>query len=552
MNERSTWQRLRGRFQAERIKFAHQRDRGRIGNGSFSSGKEGTSWHTGLPFQQLCEGLYVVGQSGEISPLDLKRIGNGEGDLLHLAVEGEGGRRRITVERCDGQSFVFDAFFDGRRHDFFLSVPPGEGPLRMTLSGDEAAEIIEARLVKEDADAYLSHYDEQHICGSITRANWRGVQAQETEAAEWCWAWPECLQLELTKACNYQCPHCGTHGTSEVHRRNNAQPPMDEALLEKIATEMFPFLRRTSLVGVGEPFVAPASLLDRLVHHLERTATRLEASTNGALLDEAMIEKLLPVLGHLTFSIDAATEETYGRVRASKSFKKVISAFQRLSRARDQATPSKHFDLSTVFTLMRSNASELCDFLRLSSEWGADGVYVRHLLVHFPAFQEETLIRDPKAANPLIEKAAKEADRLGLTVFLPDLIGQDASEQGDAKDVPSSSGTKRERSRVQCAFLWRTIVILADGSIYPCGGLSPPLLGNIKETSFADIWNGGLLREMRRRLNTDDPHPTCAHCWYREISYFDSPAVQDDFLRRGTQAPKEKKYDASAFIARPQ
>jgi len=467
-------------------------------------------------------------------------MGKGEGDLLHLAVEGEGGRRQISVERWDGRSTTFDAMFDGRRHDFFLAVPPGEGALRMTLAGQDAAEIIEARLVREGIDACLSHYDERSVCQSITRSNWQDVMDQEKRHLEWCRALPECLQLELTKACNYRCPHCGTHGTSEVHRENNSASPMEEALLDRIAEELFPFLRRVSLVGVGEPFVAPISLIDRLMTHMDRTATRLEASTNGALLDETMVEKVRPVLSHLTFSIDAATETTYRLVRRSDQFQRVLRSFQYLTSLKEKAPLSQRFELSTAFTLMRSNASELCDFLRLSKDLGADCVYVRHLLVHFPRFQEETLVGDPQLVNPLIEEAAQEADRLGMSVFLPDLIG--------SIDTPCCP-LEGQHAWVHCSFLWRSLVILADGSVYPCGGLSPPLLGNARDLSVPDIWNGSLIRAMRRNLDTQRPHPACAHCWYREVSYFDSPAIHDDFLSKKPRVPKEKRYDASAFIS---
>jgi hypothetical protein len=60
------------------------------------------------------------------------------------------------------------------------------------------------------------------------------------------------------------------------------------------------------------------------------------------------------------------------------------------------------------------------------------------------------------------------------------------------------------------------------------------------------------MMEMRRRLDTPDPHPACSHCWCREVSYFDSFEPADPGEMFSLSAVKRvpgKEYDESSFIS---
>ncbi|MBT0666293.1 radical SAM protein [Geobacter pelophilus] len=397
---------------------------------------------------------------------------------------------------------------------------------------------------------------------NLTEANWQLCQTQERNHSEYCPAFPEMLELELTKACNFMCTHCGTHGSSDQHRTNNKSTPIDIALLDQLAQDVFPYLRRISLVGEGEPFMAPRYLLLHLFKQLERTNTGLDISTNGALLDYELMFAMLPVLGDICFSLDAATKETFYLVRRSKDFDSVIETIKKLASLKQYAlSDRRRFQIQLSFALRKTNCSELIDFLRMAAELQVDGVYVRQLLVHFPSMASETLIDKPEILNPLIEQASREAEKLGLSVFLPALINDSSHVIHSApvievlseaevpqKQVPEQplDANPQSKSRVNCAFLWRCMGVRSTGHVFSCGCLSAPLIGDIKTNSLAEIWNCETLRDMRKRLDTEDPHPACSHCWYREVSYFDS-FEGSDFSLQNVSQPKEKTYDDSSF-----
>lgn len=396
----------------------------------------------------------------------------------------------------------------------------------------------------------------------LTETNWQQLQILERDHVEYCPAFPEMLELELTKACNFTCTHCGTHGSHDLHRTHNRVAPMDVALLEQLAQDVFPYLRRVYLVGEGEPFMAPRHLLLRLCRQLERTYTFLDACTNGALLDSELISAMLPVLGDICFSLDAATQDTYYRVRRSKAFQAVIETIKTLSNLKQTVPKDQRlFQIHLSFALRKANSSELIEFLRMAAELQVDGVYVRQLFVCFPSMKSESLVDKPEIFNPLIEQAIRESEKLGLPVFLPAFIRQTPITDSVVQEPASTQKSQTQQEikadpsrlkRVNCCFLWRCMNVRSTGYVFSCNAFDTPCLGNLKTTSLAEMWNGKILRDMRRRLDTTDPHPACRRCWLREVAYFDSFDPSDsekNFSFQNVRQPKEKVYDTSSFIA---
>jgi MoaA/NifB/PqqE/SkfB family radical SAM enzyme len=66
-----------------------------------------------------------------------------------------------------------------------------------------------------------------------------------------------------------------------------------------------------------------------------------------------------------------------------------------------------------------------------------------------------------------------------------------------------------QRRPAVCA--WMNADILSNGAVEPCLGLS---CGNITERSFAEIWNGPIYREFRRRLADVETLPICVRCCF--------------------------------------
>jgi radical SAM protein with 4Fe4S-binding SPASM domain len=307
--------------------------------------------------------------------------------------------------------------------------------------------------------------------------------------------------------------------------------------------------------------MAPRRLLLRLFRHLEQTATFVDLSTNGSLLDSKLISSMLPVLANIHFSVEAATPETYHKIRGSRAFYSVIDTIKMMTELKHEVPKGERpFNVILNYALRKSNCSELIDFLRMAAEWRVDGVFVRQLLVHFPSMKSETLVDKPEILNPLIEQAEQEAEKLGLSVILPayikrtqsaNTLSQASKSAGTSQTEPQNKNDTRKPKRINCSFLWRCMNIRSTGHIFACNALNAPLLGNLETKTFADMWNGEILREMRKRLDTSDPHPVCRACWMYEVGYldsFDTSDSQRNFSLKTAAKPREKSYNVSAFI----
>jgi radical SAM protein with 4Fe4S-binding SPASM domain len=59
-----------------------------------------------------------------------------------------------------------------------------------------------------------------------------------------------------------------------------------------------------------------------------------------------------------------------------------------------------------------------------------------------------------------------------------------------------------------CAYPWHWLIINNDGNVMPCGHGSLPV-GNLRESSTDEIWNGGTLRDVRAHILRGVIHSVC-------------------------------------------
>jgi organic radical activating enzyme len=125
---------------------------------------------------------------------------------------------------------------------------------------------------------------------------------------------------------------------------------------------------------IGEPFMMRnlGSLLDRFA----ADGKVLEMSTNGQILTDKQIEHLVGRPIRLYVSVDAATAQTYARLR-NRHFDRVIENIQRLSRAKGGRGRLPHVFL--VFMPIRANLHELDAFVQLCAELDVDRLALRAL-----------------------------------------------------------------------------------------------------------------------------------------------------------------------------
>ena len=184
--------------------------------------------------------------------------------------------------------------------------------------------------VEENKQAILAEYDER-----TTRVS----------------ALPFYYSIHLNMPCNQRCIMCVPNGQ---HARDVL--PFEEFLTFFERVE--PYAEHVTLIG-GETFMYPH--ICEVLEVLARHPVAVSVITNATMLNDRVAERLLALHElYIKCSIDAATRETYHRIRGYDVFDRVsanIAGFAEQARGRD------NIKIVPVYVVMRENLDEVLPFL---------------------------------------------------------------------------------------------------------------------------------------------------------------------------------------------
>jgi molybdenum cofactor biosynthesis enzyme MoaA len=167
---------------------------------------------------------------------------------------------------------------------------------------------------------------------------------------------PYYYHVHLSMPCNQKCIMCVPDGR---HARDTLPFEQFEAIFEKVKAHA----EHITLIG-GEPLMYPRFLdvLDLLAQH----EVAVTINTNATMLTGRVVPRLLAL--HelwLKCSIDAATRETYRRIRGTDVFDKVTAHIEAFCR---EADSRPHLKPILVYVVMRENLDEVLPFVDLAAE----------------------------------------------------------------------------------------------------------------------------------------------------------------------------------------
>jgi MoaA/NifB/PqqE/SkfB family radical SAM enzyme len=133
-----------------------------------------------------------------------------------------------------------------------------------------------------------------------------------------------------------------------------------ESFLE-IFEKIKPYAEHLTLIG-GEPLIYP--WISQVLDLLSQQNIAVSINTNATMLREKLVKQLLalPEL-YLRCSIDAATPETYFRIRGTDLFDSVCANLRRFAEA-IRSTPRLRMIL--IYVVMRENLREVIPFIELA------------------------------------------------------------------------------------------------------------------------------------------------------------------------------------------
>lgn len=255
---------------------------------------------------------------------------------------------------------------------------------------------------------------------------------------------PVRLWVELVSTCNLRCVMCPNKDLPE-----NDRGFMDFEVFKKIVDEARDFVSEINIYHRGESLLHPQ--VDEMIKYAREKDIYTKIHTNGTLLDEPLINKLLESgLHRVSFSYDAYDRETYEKIRVGASYDTVMGNIKRLLEIKKER--NSHINVSIE-------------------------------LIAFPGMKWRE-IKDKR--NELISRFK------GLP--LDGVIIRKIHNWGGYLNIRKASNKYSV-----CPFPWNALVILWDGTVLPCTQdfFGDYRLGNVKNFSLKEIWNCEEMEKLR-------------------------------------------------------
>ncbi len=316
---------------------------------------------------------------------------------------------------------------------------------------------------------------------------------------------PRSLYLETTNRCDSECRTC-------VRTFRTQEPAADLTLARVQAiVAQFPALDRVVLHGIGEPLLN-REIFD-IVAYLKARVPLVLFNSDAISLTARRADRLIESgLDEYRVSMDAATPETYRRIRGVDQFDRVVENVRRLvERSRDLGRATPH--VSLWFTASRANLDELPEFVRLAADLRITEVYVQRLVFNGLglATEENALHGQLRAREQTVLDEAETLARAGgIAMRASGLTTPLASLRSHAPEARHWAGCQRP---------WTLSYVTANGNVLPCC-ISPwvardydgLVLGNAFTTPFGEIWNGDRYQRFRTAFESDAPPDPCRGC----------------------------------------
>ena len=315
------------------------------------------------------------------------------------------------------------------------------------------------------------------------RKKWDQVNNFELETD-----FPLFLQVETNQICNLKCPACPI-GAPDAYEKYISPDKMSWELYEKIVLEGEKYnCPSIEPQGTNEP------LLDQNLENYIKFASDhgfidIMMNTNATVLTESRSRSLLKSgITRLRFSLDAATKETYEKVRLGGKYETTIQNIENFLKIRKE----ENNQLPVVGV----------NFCKLS--------YNEH--------EEEKFV----------ENWIDKVDFIVIQEFQPPELEHSYNEL-----LPSTSKYREKIvSEFHCQQPWQRVVITNKGEVCPCCAFfrTELSLGNIKDQSIHYYWNSQEMKNLRKihKNGNFKENEWCKKCVNRICGIFDKddPLIQ--------------------------
>ena len=333
---------------------------------------------------------------------------------------------------------------------------------------------------------------------------------------------PSAAFIEVNYDCVLRCKMCqlwtadfkkSRIGKKKILTLNEMKAAIDELSSSGIKNYCF--------IG-GEPFLRK-DLPDIIGYCKDRDLSCITVS-NGYLIEEELAGKIVRSgLDILAVSIDGPTSEIHDRIRGvNGAFDHAVKAIK-LIKKRQKELNTEHPKVAIACTVSSNNFLDLPDMIDLAKSLDVREIRFQYISVIGQKTLEltnrmmgEKVIGAHNFAGipPSYLVPREQIDRLDDVL---DEINRRAGDQVECHMDPAFLASDRsfmEKGTFpvwDCAEPWSRAYMTPTGDFMPCPMFPDYNMGNIREVSFEEIWNGKRARNLRKRLSKGLP-PICRKC----------------------------------------
>jgi radical SAM protein with 4Fe4S-binding SPASM domain len=267
--------------------------------------------------------------------------------------------------------------------------------------------------------------------------------------------------------------------------------------------------RTTIIFSGGEPLTKP-EVFDLAEFALSK-GQKVILNTNGAYVDSDAVQRCVEArMKGVQVGLDGSS------ARAHDNFRQVPGAFQEAIKAIDLLKlAAVKFEVYTLVS--RQNASEIPKITTLAQKLGAWGHTFMFVLPTGPYAHMKDHVLSLEDyhywLNWIFERKYKT--RINLKVVCSPQFNRIVLQRGN--ELPDSVNPLKSKKAMDalgpgCPGGRTTCYVASNGDVYPCEH-SNQIAGNVKKTSFKDIWvKSPVLNDFR---NSDKLQDVCGACEYK-------------------------------------
>lgn len=303
---------------------------------------------------------------------------------------------------------------------------------------------------------------------------------------------PSQVMVDITEVCNLACIHC-THPkfkNSSVYNKRMLDPLINKKMVDEVAKYGFGLTKYIRYTSNGEPLVHPKSY-EMIQYAVDHSKTKVTLTTNGTLLNEKKMKKLLETGLHMIdISIDAFSNEVYSKVRVEGNLDVTKKNVLRLLELNDEVGHKTKIILS--FVEQEENSHEIDKFKNF---WESKSV-------------DEVLIRT---------------------------LHTNSGSNVDNKKPLSKQVINEERRA--CLYPWERVVLTAKGTLNfcPTDWFGKSEVSDFNKTSIRDVWKNNFYKDLREQhLKNKYKNKFCLQCpdWKNTSWPFDKNKSYADLVER--------------------